>query len=169
MAEPESGPGPARWAVIALRPMVEADLERVLENETRSYEFPWTRGNFGDCLHARHECWVLLDGDRIVGHGILAAWAGEGHLLNVCVTRDRQGAGLGRTLVQHMLERATARGAEMVFLEVRPSNRVAIALYHSLGFNEIGVRKDYYPARIGHEDAQVMALDMSHSAAAQRV
>jgi [ribosomal protein S18]-alanine N-acetyltransferase len=155
--------------MITLRPMVESDLERVLENETRSYEFPWTLGNFSDCLSARHECWVLLDGERIVGHGILAAWAGEAHLLNVCVTRDCQGSGLGRVLVGHMLERAVARGAEMVFLEVRPSNRVAIGLYHSLGFNEIGVRKDYYPARSGHEDAQVMALDISHSTAAQRV
>jgi [ribosomal protein S18]-alanine N-acetyltransferase len=155
--------------MISLRPMVESDLDQVLENEIRAYEFPWTRGNFGDCLNVSHECWVLLDDERIVGHGILAAWAGEAHVLNVCVARDRQGGGLGRVLVGHLLDRALVRGAEMVFLEVRPSNRVAIALYHSLGFNEIGVRKDYYPARTGHEDAQVMALDISHSVAAQRV
>jgi [ribosomal protein S18]-alanine N-acetyltransferase len=153
----------------SLRQMVATDLNQVLENETRSYEFPWTSGNFSDCLNAGHECWVLLLDGRVIGHGILAVWAGEAHLLNVCVTRDRQGAGHGRALVIHMLDRARSRGADMVFLEVRPSNLVAIELYRSLGFNEIGVRKDYYPARTGHEDAQVMALDLGHDSAALRV
>lgn len=142
------------------RPMLAADLDKVLENETRSYQFPWTRGNFSDCLAAPHECRVLLVDADVLGHGILAFGAQEAHLLNVCVRRDRQGEGLGRALVVHMLERAQIRGADMVFLEVRPSNLVAINLYHSLGFNEIGLRKDYYPADKGHEDAQVMALDL---------
>jgi ribosomal-protein-alanine N-acetyltransferase len=142
--------------------MEAGDLDRVVENEVRSYQFPWTRGNFGDCLAARHECWVLMLDDELAGHGILAVAAGEAHLLNVCVRRDRQGQGHGRSLVMHMLERARARGAEMVFLEVRPSNVIALGLYRSLGFNEIGVRKDYYPAATGHEDAQVMALDLRH-------
>lgn len=136
------------------------DLDRVIENEVRSYQFPWTRGNFSDCLSARHECRVLLLDGEVAGHGILAAGAGEAHLLNVCVRRDRQGEGHGRTLVVHMLERARERGVEMVFLEVRPSNLVAVRLYHTLGFNDIGIRRGYYPATRGHEDAQVMALDL---------
>lgn len=146
--------------------MAPADLDYVLANEVRSYQFPWTRGNFSDCLAAKHECRVLLLDADIVGHGILALGPQEAHLLNVCVRRDHQGRGLGRSLVVHMLERASARGAGMVFLEVRPSNLVAISLYHSLGFNEIGVRRNYYPTQAGHEDAQVMALDMSGWAAA---
>jgi [ribosomal protein S18]-alanine N-acetyltransferase len=154
---------------MSLRPMLATDLDQVIENETRAYEFPWTEGNFVDCLKAGHECWVLLLDQRISGHGIVAAWAGEAHLLNVCVMRDRQGEGHGRTLVAHMLARARARGADMVFLEVRPSNVAALELYRSLGFNEIGLRKDYYPARTGYEDAQVMALDISHASLALRV
>ncbi len=150
------------------RPMSAADLDQVLENEERSYQFPWTRGNFSDCLAARHECRVLLHGELLIGHGILALAPQEGHLLNVCVRRDHQGLGYGRVLVAHMLERASLRGAEMIFLEVRPSNVVAIALYRSLGFNEIGIRKGYYPAQAGHEDAQIMALDLAqYGAAAQ--
>ncbi len=148
--------------MIRFRPMLAGDLDQVLANEQRSYQFPWTRGNFSDCLAALHECRVLLWDDAVIGHGILAFGAGEAHLLNVCVRRDRQGEGLGRTLVAHMLERARARGADMVFLEVRPSNLVAIHLYRSLGFNEIGLRKNYYPSSAGHEDAQVMALDLGH-------
>lgn len=142
------------------RPMQDGDLDAVLENEVRSYQFPWTRGNFADCLRAGHECWVMLLCGEVAGHGILAFGAGEAHLLNVCVRRDEQGRGYGRALVRHMLERAQARSAEMVFLEVRPSNRVAVGLYRSLGFNEIGLRRNYYPAQLGHEDAQVMALDL---------
>lgn len=140
--------------------MVLADLDAVLENETRSYEFPWTRGIFADCLRTGHECWVLEDDREVIGHGILSLVGGEAHLLNVCIRRDLQGHGHGRELVGHMLDTARLRGAEVVFLEVRPSNRAACALYESLGFNEIGRRKDYYPARNGHEDAKVLALQL---------
>jgi ribosomal-protein-alanine N-acetyltransferase len=140
--------------------MLATDLDRVLENETRSYQFPWTRGNFSDCLAGHHDCRVMVLEDDIIGHGILGFGAGEAHLLNVCVRRDQQGLGHGRVLVMHMLEQARERGADMVFLEVRPSNLVAITLYRSLGFNEIGLRRNYYPSPTGHEDAQVMALDL---------
>jgi ribosomal-protein-alanine N-acetyltransferase len=100
-----------------------------------------------------------LDG-LIIGHGILAVAVGEAHVLNVCIARDRQGQGHGRALLAHLLDRARALGAELVFLEVRPSNLAAINLYESMGFNEIAVRRNYYPAAFGHEDAQVMALDL---------
>jgi ribosomal-protein-alanine N-acetyltransferase len=142
--------------------MQVTDLAAVLENERRAYQFPWTEGNFTDCLSARHECWVLIVDGVVAGHGILAIGPGEAHLLNVCVSRDRQGRGHGRRLVQHMLERAAARGADTVFLEVRPSNVVAVTLYRSLGFNEIGRRRDYYPTETGHEDAEVMGLHLDH-------
>lgn len=155
--------------MISFRAMLANDLDQVLENEERSYQFPWTRGNFSDCLSARHECRLLLLDAQIIGHGILAVGPNEGHLLNVCVRRDQQGHGYGRALVVHMLERAKARSADMLFLEVRPSNLAAINLYRSLGFNEIGLRRNYYPAQAGHEDAQVMALDLGHYSAAAQV
>lgn len=146
--------------MIDFRTMAPEDLPRVLENELRAYAYPWTHGNFMDCLRERKECWVAERDGVIVGHGVLAVGAGEGHILNVCIGRDHQGQGLGRALLVHMLARARARAVEMVFLEVRPSNRAAIELYESVGFNAIGLRPNYYPAHFGHEDAQVMALDM---------
>jgi ribosomal-protein-alanine N-acetyltransferase len=145
---------------LTFRPMRFDDLDRVIENETRSYAFPWTRGVFVDCLEARHECWVAERDGLPIGHGVLSVAAREAHLLNVCVRRDQQGQGLGRQLVVHMLARARDCGARQVFLEVRPSNRVAGALYASLGFREIGRRKAYYPAELGSEDAIVLTLSL---------
>jgi [ribosomal protein S18]-alanine N-acetyltransferase len=150
---------PVRSA-LTFRPMSGDDLDQVVENETRSYAFPWTRGVFVDCLQARHECWVVERAALLIGHGVLSVAAGEAHLLNVCVRRDHQGQGLGRQLVVHMLGRARDRGARAVFLEVRPSNRIASALYASLGFREIGRRKAYYPAELGSEDAIVLTLSL---------
>ena len=145
---------------LTFRPMAAADLDQVHENETRSYAFPWTRAVFSDCLKSRHECWVAIRDRELVGHGVLSIGANEGHLLNVCVRRDQQGQGLGRQMVVHMLDRAEQRGATVVYLEVRPSNRIAAALYASLGFREIGLRKDYYPAELGNEDARVLAITL---------
>jgi len=148
-------------AALTLRPMTFADLDAVLENEVRSYAFPWTRGVFADCLRSAYECWVLEHGATLLGHGVLSVGADEAHLLNLCIRRDRQGEGHGRALAHHMLDRAHLRGARLVILEVRPSNRVAVALYDSLGFREIGRRPDYYPADRGHEDAIVLALSLA--------
>lgn len=141
--------------------MVFDDLDQVVENELKSYEFPWTRGIFIDCMKSKHECWVICEGDAVIGHGILSVAAGEAHLLNLCVTRSRQGEGHGRILATFILGRARDRGAAAVFLEVRPSNVAAVNLYHSLGFNEIALRRNYYPAHLGHEDAMVLALELA--------
>jgi ribosomal-protein-alanine N-acetyltransferase len=146
--------------VIRFRAMTEADLDRVFENELRAYAYPWTRGNFVDCLREGKECRVAEVDGKVVGHGVLAVAAGEAHILNVCIARDRQGCGYGRALLSDLLERARRARVDIVFLEVRPSNRVAIELYESAGFNAIGVRRNYYPAAFGHEDAQIMAMDM---------
>jgi ribosomal-protein-alanine N-acetyltransferase len=142
--------------------MAHRDLDAVLENEVRSYAFPWTRGVFADCLQSGYECWVIEADDQLLGHGILSLAADEAHLLNLCVRRDRQGEGHGRALALHLLTRARARGARTIVLEVRPTNRIAIALYRSLGFVSVGRRAGYYPAEKGHEDAEVFALSLAH-------
>jgi len=142
-----------------IREMVLLDLDKVERNELRSYQFPWTRGIFVDCLESNNLCLVLQEGEDLLGHAIATIGAGESHLLNLCMRRDQQGRGLGRVLLDRCVEEVQQRGAEMMFLEVRPSNQVAIALYESVGFNEIGLRKGYYPAAMGHEDALVLALD----------
>jgi ribosomal-protein-alanine N-acetyltransferase len=146
--------------MIHKRPMQPEDLEQVVANELLSYAFPWTHGIFADCLAARHECWVACLEDNLIGHGVVSLGGGEGHLLNLCVRRDLQGNGYGRELALHMVNRAHARGASALFLEVRPSNMVAVKLYESLGFREVGQRKNYYPSHVGHEDARVLALDL---------
>lgn len=143
-----------------MRAMQEPDLERVMEIETAAYPFPWTFGIFRDCLRAGYGCWVLQRDERIIGYGVLSVAAGEAHVLNVCVDPAYQGHGHGRHLMRRLLDLARWHRAQRVFLEVRPSNPRAIALYDSLGFNEIGRRPRYYPAHGGREDAIVMAIEL---------
>jgi ribosomal-protein-alanine N-acetyltransferase len=154
-----SAPGNAVRAL--LRPMREDDLDAVMEVERRGYPFPWSPGIFRDCLRAGYPAWVLCVDDAIAGHGVLSIAAGEGHVLNVCVDPSLQGRGLGRRLLRTMVAHARARRAERIFLEVRPSNPAAIALYRDEGFDEIGRRPRYYPAaNNGREDAIVMAMEL---------
>jgi ribosomal-protein-alanine N-acetyltransferase len=141
--------------------MSYGDVPAVVRNERLSYSHPWTEGVFQDCLRSGNECWLIKREQKMLGHGILSVAAGESHLLNVCVSPDFQGEGLGRILVAHMLKCARSKGASVVFLEVRPSNKIACRLYGSLGFNEVGVRRGYYPAKEGREDALVLALDLT--------
>ena len=146
--------------VAALRPMRESDLAEVHALEIRAYEFPWTLGIFRDCLRADYPAWVLQVDGRLAGYCLMSIAAGEAHVLNVCTAPELQGRGLGRQLVHALLRIARARRVDRVFLEVRPSNVAAIRLYDAEGFNEIGRRPRYYPARNGREDALVMALEV---------
>ena len=146
--------------VAALRPMRESDLAEVHALEIRAYEFPWTLGIFRDCLRADYPAWVLQVDGRLAGYCLMSIAAGEAHVLNVCTAPELQGRGLGRQLVHALLRIARARRVDRVFLEVRPSNVAAIRLYDAEGFNEIGRRPRYYPARNGLEDALVMTLEL---------
>ena len=151
----DANPGPAH-----LRPMAEDDLDAVLAIEQRAYPFPWTRGIFRDCLRADYPAWVLQQDGCVIGYGVLSLAADEAHVLNVCAAPQVQGQGHGRRLLRALLQLARGRGAKRVFLEVRPTNAHAIALYHAEGFNEIGRRSRYYPAKDGREDALVMAMEL---------
>lgn len=144
---------------LEMRAMRREDLSRVSELESASYDFPWSIGIFGDCLKAGHPSWVLCLEGRVIGYGILSVGAAEAHVLNVCIAPDQREQGFGRHLMKRLLDIARWNGAERVFLEVRPSNPNAQALYLSLGFHEIGRRPRYYPAHEGREDAIVMALE----------
>lgn len=144
-----------------LRPMTADDLAEVARIEADAYPYPWTYAIFRDCLRARYGCWVLAHGAEIVGYGVLSVAAGEAHLLNVCVAPAAQHRGHGRRLVTRLIDLARWHRAERIFLEVRPSNVHAIRLYDALGFNEIAVRPNYYPAAKGREDAKVMALELA--------
>ncbi|MDN5781805.1 MAG: ribosomal protein S18-alanine N-acetyltransferase [Luteimonas sp.] len=143
-----------------LRPMREDDLETVMEIEHRAYPFPWTHGIFRDCLRAGYPAWILHEDERLLGYGVLSVAADEAHVLNLCIDPRMQGHGLGRRLLRALLKLAYGHGARRMFLEVRPSNPHAVALYQDEGFNEIGRRPRYYPAHVGREDAIVMAIEL---------
>jgi ribosomal-protein-alanine N-acetyltransferase len=147
-------------AVPQIRPMRLDDLPAVLAIEVRAYAYPWTEAIFKDCLRAGYSLWVLDGALGMLGYGVLSAAAGEAHILNLCVDPAHQGSGLGRRLLNRMVDLARWHQAERVFLEVRPSNSRAIALYHRAGFCEIGNRPNYYPGRNGREDAVVMAKEL---------
>jgi ribosomal-protein-alanine N-acetyltransferase len=144
---------------IALRRMQPDDLPAVLAVEQAAYPTPWSDGIFRDCLRVGHCCLVAEDHDRLIGHAVMMVAAGECHLLNLCVHPRWQGRGLGRRLLRRVLALARRRDADTAFLEVRSSNAMAIGLYESEGFNEVGRRRGYYPTADGEwrEDAVVMA------------
>lgn len=144
-----------------LQPMREQDLDEVLAIEQAIYTHPWTRGNFSDSLRAGYECRTWrLEGD-LIGYFILLVAAGEAHLLNLSVAVRHQRSGHGRALLREAAELARRCGARSVFLEVRPSNLAAQALYTRFGFRRVGLRRGYYPAHAGREDALVLTLPLS--------
>ncbi len=139
------------------RLMTDYDLPVILDIEQRSYEFPWTEGIFHDCLRYGYSSWVMEINRQVIAYGLMSLAAQECHILNVCVDPDYQGQGIGRRLLEQLLNIARARKADTAFLEVRPTNIQALSLYFSEGFNEIGTRRNYYPALHGREDAVILA------------
>ena len=148
---------------VRVRPMTEADLVTVMAIERAAYEFPWTEGIFRDCLRVGYCCWVLEEAGVLRGYGIMSVGGGEAHLLNLCIAPEVQRRGLGRRLLRHLLALARYHGASTVLLEVRKSNRRALRLYRGMGFREIGLRRDYYPAAQGREDALVLARRLAQA------
>lgn len=140
--------------------MLETDLDAVIAIEEASYEFPWTRGIFHDCLHVGYSCWVHEENGRILAYGVMSTGGGEAHILTVVVKEQARSRGVGRQMMRHLLNTAAKHHVDTVLLEVRPSNEAAVSLYQSLGFSEIGVRKGYYPDKKGREDALIMGLDL---------
>ncbi|HEY5719587.1 MAG TPA: ribosomal protein S18-alanine N-acetyltransferase [Gammaproteobacteria bacterium] len=150
----------AELALPRLRTLRAEDLPEVLAIEQRAYPFPWTEQIFRDCLRVGYHAWAVLLDERLVGYGLLSTAAGEAHLLNLAIDPPCQGHGLARQLLEHLLRIAARRAARTVFLEVRPSNARALALYHAAGFCEVGYRKGYYPAGKRREDAVILALEL---------
>ena len=143
-----------------LAPMREQDLAQVMAIESALYTHPWTRGNFADSLRAGYECRSYRVQGELIGYFVLLAAAGEAHLLNLSIAEAHQRRGYGTTLLNEATALARKLGAKDLFLEVRPSNRGAQELYYRYGFRKIAVRRDYYPARSGREDALVLSLTL---------
>ncbi|NLF55426.1 MAG: ribosomal protein S18-alanine N-acetyltransferase [Thauera phenolivorans] len=141
-------------------PMQESDLDWVVAREAELHARPWTRGNFADALESGNEAWILRRNECPVGYAVVLPVLDEAHLLTIGVAPSEQGRGLGHALLAQLIAAARARGACSFFLEVRPSNAAALALYRSAGFEAAGRRRGYYPAAGNgeREDAIVMRL-----------
>jgi ribosomal-protein-alanine N-acetyltransferase len=143
---------------IHYRRMRVADLAEVAHLEKELYAFPWSIGNFRDSVTAGYDCWTVTHGETIVGYAILMVALDEAHLLNIAVAPEWQNQGIGRAFLLHMIQVARDAGAQIVYLEVRPSNLAARHLYRALGFQQIAIRPEYYPAVTGREDALFLGL-----------
>ena len=133
---------------LQIAPMRASDLADIVSIEHMAYSHPWTYGNFADSLRAGHLCVTLRQGGELIGYFVAT----------VAVPRQRQG--FGSILLREALHLARAGGAREIFLEVRPGNVPALTLYTKLGFRRIAIRRDYYPAAQGREDAVVLALTL---------
>jgi ribosomal-protein-alanine N-acetyltransferase len=142
--------------------MAAEDIEAVIALEHAVYPFPWSEQIFRDCLRVGYDCWVVETGPGVAGYGIMSMGAGECHILNLCIDPALRRRGVGRMLLSMLLSRARRAGMLHAFLEVRPTNKAAMALYEDTGFERVGLRRGYYQAAGGREDAIVYrkALDM---------
>lgn len=142
------------------RRMRAADLAEIARLEKSLYEFPWSLGNFRDSVTAGYDCWVVAHGEIVIGYAILMVALDEAHLLNFAIAPEWQNQGIGRAFLTHMIQVAREAGAQIVYLEVRPSNTSARHLYRKMGFQQIAIRPEYYPARSGREDALFLGLTL---------
>jgi ribosomal-protein-alanine N-acetyltransferase len=140
-----------------LAPMAEPDLDAVLAIENAIYTHPWTRGNFADSLRASYRCCTWRVEAEVLGYFVLMVAAGEAHLLNLSIAPAAQRRGHGAALLGEAMRIGRELGARHIFLEVRPSNVAGQALYERFGFKRIAVRRGYYPAKSGREDALVLS------------
>jgi len=140
---------------ILIRPMRATDVAEVVAIERSAYQFPWSEGIFRDCLRVGYLCRVITVNRQVTGYGVMSFGAGEAHILNLCIAEEYRCRGVGKRMLASLIERATAAGMGEAFLEVRPSNTVAIRLYLSAGFEQVGMRRGYYQAVSGREDAAV--------------
>lgn len=148
-----------------LREMQFDDLDVVADNEVAAYPHPWSYGIFEDCLQFGYPAWVAENQrGEVVGHAIMTLAVGEAHILNVCAHPHYQGMGLGRCLLDTLVDYADGEAARCMFLEVRASNQAARGLYRSAKFVEVGIRKSYYPADNGREDAVVLRRELNSAA-----
>ena len=152
---------PMQEPPVSIRAMTHEDLSYVSDIERRSYSFPWSHGVFRDCLLAAYKCIVMERDDEVAGYAVLSIAAGEAHILNLCVDPAYRSYGYGELLLNEILALARAAEVAEIFLEVRPSNDRALALYKKKGFHKIADRPEYYQSREGREDASVLSKKLT--------
>jgi ribosomal-protein-alanine N-acetyltransferase len=141
-----------------MRPWRAPDIGLIAAIEGQAYAFPWPEGVLLDCFEAGYHGWVAAGrGGRVAAYAIVQPVMDEAHLLNICTAPDWQGQGVGRGVLRWVMSACRELGMQRMLLEVRASNLPALHLYRSEGFTEDGVRKGYYPASGGREDAILMS------------
>lgn len=154
-------PRPPQLPAIAFRALRESDLDLVAAIEKDVYAFPWSQGNFRDSLASGYACWGLWADGKLAGYAIVLAALEEAHLLNFAIAKRWQGQGLGAYFLRFVIGEAERMRCEMLYLEVRPSNAIGRRLYERFGFKQLGLRRDYYPAATGREDALFLGLSLT--------
>ena len=152
---------PIYEAQVFIRTMTHEDLSLVSDIERRSYEFPWSHGVFRDCLLAGYQCIVLERDGEVAGYSVLSIAAGEAHILNICIDPKFRSMGYGERLLDEVLFRTRSTSVREIFLEVRPSNENALALYKKKDFHKVANRPAYYQASEGREDADVLVKKLT--------
>ncbi|WP_440865721.1 ribosomal protein S18-alanine N-acetyltransferase [Symbiopectobacterium purcellii] len=143
-----------------ISPLTSHDLHAAFAIEKASHAFPWTESTFNSNQGERYLNLKLTLDDALVAFAITQVVLDEATLFNIAVHPTHQRQGFGRHLLEQLIETLEARGITTLWLEVRASNANAIALYEQLGFNEVSLRRNYYPAANGREDAVIMALPL---------
>lgn len=144
--------------MMTISALTSDDFQRIYAIECASHAFPWSEKTFMTNIGERY-CNLKLEVDgKIVGFAINQFILDEATLFNIAVDPEYQGQGYGKMLLSAAIEKLAEKGVMTLWLEVRESNRSAIALYETIGFNEVSIRKNYYPAKNGKEDAVIMAL-----------
>jgi len=142
------------------RRMRMSDLPEIAQLEKGLYQFPWSLGNFRDSITAGYDCWAVTHGETVIGYAVLMIALDEAHLLNIAIASEWQNQGVGRAFLAHMIEVARSAGCQIIYLEVRPSNVGARHLYRTVGFQQIAIRPEYYPAMHGREYALFLGLTL---------
>ena len=150
---------------VEMLPMAVRDVDDILRIEYEAYSHPWSRANFTDSIASGYSCWVCRVGGELIGYFVLMLAVDEAHLLTIAVAENHQRRGLGARLLSQAMSVGRAGGATTLLLEVRPSNAKALAMYRHFGFAQIGVRRGYYPAASGREDALVLTHPLTEVSA----
>jgi len=141
-----------------LEPLSLAQLDAVLAIEQQAHAHPWSRRHFTDALASGYRIDLLRGGDSVLGYFVAMAGVGEAHLLNLTVAPAFQRQGWAQVLLDALALWARGLGLQWLWLEVRVGNERARQVYAAHGFQQVGVRKGYYPLAAGaREDAIVMS------------
>ena len=144
-----------------IKPFSFEHLPSIVAIEQQIHVSPWSQALFADSLINKHWCHAMYaDPKELLAYSVATVAVGECHLLNIGVAKQHQRQGIARKLMQHLLDQCRREAVSDIFLEVRPSNQAAIQLYSTFGFQQVGVRKNYYPGIDRREDAWVFKLPL---------